>query len=90
MQYRFIIITIFLSGLLSCSSEQQVKHYPQSAYEALAINHTDTLSAASKRALERHYYEFDEWYGNFYKHKLKGDLAYEHGVIRRSVQSNSG
>ena len=42
------------------------------------------LSAASKRAIERGYDEKgNEWFCEFKIHDLKGDFAYEEGVIRR-------
>ena len=48
----------------------------------LGITNREYLSAASKRALawpERS----NEWFGEFQVYDLKGDLAYEEGVVRR-------
>lgn len=42
------------------------------------------MSAATKRAIERGYWEKGpEWFCEFKIHDLKGDFAYEEGVIRR-------
>ena len=46
-----------------------------------ATDHPSPLSAASKRAL--HYTKGPEWFLEFRETDLRGDLAYEAGVIRR-------
>lgn len=48
----------------------------------LGITNRDKLSAASKRALEWPDLG-NEWFIEFKVHDLKGDLAYEEGVVRR-------
>lgn len=56
---------------------------PKDMYDFLGITDSNHLSAASKRAIERHYDQGPEWYCDFRTYDLKGDLAYEEGVIRR-------
>ncbi len=46
------------------------------------ITNKDSLSAASKRALAWPEYG-NEWFIHFEEQELKGDLAYEEGVVRR-------
>ena len=42
------------------------------------------LSAATKRAIERGYFDHDDtWFTNFTYTKLKGDIGYEEGIVRR-------
>jgi len=50
--------------------------------DRLGITHRDQLSAASKRALAWPDLS-NEWFGEFEVRDLKGDLAYEEGVVRR-------
>ncbi|MBD0404393.1 family 43 glycosylhydrolase [Flammeovirga sp. EKP202] len=49
----------------------------------LGITDPNHLSAASKRALAWPDTLTNEWFGQFTVHDLKGDLAYEEGVVRR-------
>ena len=51
-------------------------------YDRLGITNKNHLSAASKRALEWPNHDND-WFGEFNVFDLKGDLAYEEGVVRR-------
>lgn len=50
--------------------------------DRLGITNREYLSAASKRALDWPKLG-NEWFGEFKVHDLKGDLAYEEGVVRR-------
>ena len=50
--------------------------------DRLGITNRDKLSAASKRALAWPKIG-NEWFGEFQVFDLKGDLAYEEGVVRR-------
>lgn len=65
--------------------DKQIKQpsYTQADYDFLAISDPNKLSAASKRALERNYHKNSDWFGRFSKQTLKGDFAYEAGVVRR-------
>lgn len=63
--------------------EQFMAKYSQEDFDYLAISNPETMSLASKRALERSYHKYANWYGVFYKHELTGDLNHEKGVIRR-------
>ncbi|NLR94307.1 MULTISPECIES: glycoside hydrolase family 117 protein [Flammeovirga] len=49
----------------------------------LGITDINHLSAASKRALDWPDSLNNDWFGEFSVHNLKGDLAYEEGVVRR-------
>ena len=49
----------------------------------LGITHRDKLSAASKRALEWPTDLGNEWFFEYSVEDLKGDLAYEEGIVRR-------
>ena len=54
----------------------------QDDLDRLGITNADFLSAASKRALTWPRIG-NEWFAEFKVHDLKGDLAYEEGVVRR-------
>lgn len=47
------------------------------------ITNKDKLSAASKRALKWNISTSNQWYFEYQMEDLKGDLAYEEGVVRR-------
>ena len=51
--------------------------------DRLGITNKDYLSAASKRALNWPKDLGNEWFAEFRVQDLKGDLAYEEGVVRR-------
>jgi len=59
-----------------------MEKYTDKHFEQLGITNKDQLSAASKRALEWTRWS-NEWFGEFEIFDLKGDLAYEEGVVRR-------
>lgn len=56
--------------------------YSDSDFDRLGITDKNHLSAASKRALSWPKIG-NEWFGEFEVFDLKGDLAYEEGVVRR-------
>ena len=58
------------------------KKYSEELYDHLGITNPDYLSAASKRALEWPD-RSNEWFIQFRTYDLKGDFAYEEGVVRR-------
>ncbi len=79
---------VILAGLLATvtlvgKSDDSSATYSQEALDYLAISNPETLSAASKRALERNYHLYENWYGRFSVEDLAGDFAFEEGVIRR-------
>lgn len=78
---RISLFSLILLAIFSCNAEQP--EYTAQDYEYLGISHPDKLSAASKRALERNYHKHAEWFGEFHRHGLTGDLNYEKGVTRR-------
>ncbi|MEM6632919.1 MAG: glycosyl hydrolase, partial [Bacteroidota bacterium] len=59
-----------------------MKKYSEEHFDRLGITNPQKLSAASKRALEWDRWTND-WFGEFEVFDLKGDLAYEEGVVRR-------
>ncbi|MEM9329646.1 MAG: glycosyl hydrolase [Bacteroidota bacterium] len=87
IDYFFILTVILLTLLEACQSTSKAEDgtvsYPDSIYDLNAITNKKTLSLASKRALERNYYQGPEWFISFKEFDLKGDLAYEPGIIRR-------
>ena len=71
----------FVFCMIGCNTQSQ-ESYTDEDYERLGITNKDKLSAASKRAL-RWPKIGNEWFGEFQVFDLKGDLAYEEGVVRR-------
>ena len=57
-------------------------NHHEDIYDRLGITNPQKLSAASKRALTWKNLG-NEWFGEFEVFDLKGDLAYEEGVVRR-------
>lgn len=76
-------LVIALKQIRKLKESRFIAKYSQEDFDYLAISNPETMSLASKRALERNYHKYPEWYGVFNKHKLSGDLIYEKGVIRR-------
>lgn len=56
--------------------------YSEEDYDRLGITNPENLSAASKRALQWPKLS-NEWFCEFEVFDLKGDLAYEEGIVRR-------
>lgn len=92
MKSQIPIIKVQLSFLafiiISCQQSQKLVNegtlsYPDSIYDLNAIMNKEKLSLASKRALEREYHHGPEWFINFKEQDLKGDLAFEPGLVRR-------
>ena len=69
-----VIFVLYLSGCVESLSEAEIDH--------LGITNPKKLSAASKRALKWPRLG-NEWFGEFQVFDLKGDFAYEEGVVRR-------
>ena len=63
-----------------------MEKYSKEHFERLGITNKSFLSAASKRALEWTRWS-NEWFGEFEEFDLKGDLAFEEGVVRRDPSS---
>ncbi len=59
-----------------------VSNYSDADFDRLGITHKDSISAASKRALQWPNIG-NEWFIEFDVQDLKGDLVYEEGVVRR-------
>lgn len=93
-QNPIAIVLVFLL-LVACNNatneeenKQSVEHRPAAITDAqidkLGITNKDSLSAASKRALQWPMDLGNEWFIEFSElQPLKGDLAYEEGVVRR-------
>ncbi len=85
--YPIIILALFSTCRLNKNNEGEIaNHYNKEKLEDLGITNPDSLSAASKRALQWPDLG-NEWYIEFSVHDLKGDLAYEEGVVRRDPSS---
>lgn len=88
------ICTVFILLLLVClvacipdpvreaAPQEDPIEISQEKIDHLGITNPDKLSAASKRALAWPDLG-NEWFGEFQVFDLKGDLAYEEGVVRR-------
>ena len=79
--YLFLLCIII--SLAGCESPSETGKIDDEVYEKNAISNRKMLSAASKRAIERHYEQGPEWFCSFRKQDLRGDFKYEEGVIRR-------
>ena len=74
------VLAVVLALAAGCESRYAAT---EETFNRLAIVNKDTLSAASQRAIERHYEQGPEWFVAFREYDLEGDLAYEPGMIRR-------
>jgi len=74
-----LLLTMLAGGSQGVSEEE----LSDEAYDRLAISNKETLSAASKRAIERNYDQGAEWFCDFRVHDLKGDFRYDKDVTRR-------
>lgn len=73
--------------IFGCGREGEDMHtLTPELIDYFGITNPDTLSAATQRALQWKYLS-NEWYVEFELHDLKGDLAYEEGVVRRDPSS---
>ena len=71
---------VFWAG--GCGQKESNTSPTAADYDHLGITNPEYLSAASKRALE--WPEIgNEWFIQFRTYDLKGDFAYEEGVVRR-------
>ena len=65
------------------NKSSDARRYTQADYDYLAISNPETMSAASKRALERNYHKNSEWFGEFRYQDAFGDFAFDKAVSRR-------
>lgn len=85
---KVLITSICAVLILGCETTSKQKNYEgmqeitDEDLDRLGITNRDKLSAASKRALAWPKIG-NEWFGEFQVYDLKGDLAYEEGVVRR-------
>ena len=85
---RLCIASLCLVLIMGCETTSKQKNYESMLeisdedLDRLGITNRDKLSAASKRALAWPKIG-NEWFGEFQVFDLKGDLAYEEGVVRR-------
>lgn len=81
----FSLVGVFMANDLdaeSGSSPDEASPLAEELMDDLGITNPDKLSAATKRALKWPRIG-NEWFIEFSVHDLKGDLAYEEGVVRR-------
>ncbi|GAA4934341.1 glycosyhydrolase [Algibacter agarivorans] len=93
MKTKFYILSIFLLvSFLACKTETNKENIKETTQDIeitddqqdfLGITNKNKLSAASKRALKWGPNLGNEWFFEYSMHDLKGDLAYEEGVVRR-------
>ncbi len=80
---RTRLLTLVASLMLStCALSQETITPTPEQVDYFGITNPNKLSAATKRALQWKRLG-NEWYVQFTLHDLKGDLAYEEGVVRR-------
>lgn len=84
LMYAMALIVV----VASCTPVEQTSDCDQldispERLDRLGITNAAYLSAASRRALRWSDSLTNEWYGEFQVFDLKGDLAYEEGVVRR-------
>lgn len=86
VQVLGLAIVIQITTSCDTTSSQVIKepmeNFTAEDLDRLGITNGDKLSAASKRALAWPKLG-NEWFGEFKVFDLKGDLAYEEGVVRR-------
>lgn len=85
-----LLYTILLLLAVSCNesttestSKSSEKQVSKQQIDNLGISNPDKLSAASKRALAWPTDLGNEWFFEYKVTDLKGDLAYEEGIVRR-------
>jgi len=89
---KLIIFIIGLSMLASCghpgsnSTDNNASSYNQAKADSLGIPRGNKLSAAMQRAMKWKNHSSD-WYFEYKVTPLKGDFAYEKGVVRRDPSS---
>ncbi|MFC7337689.1 glycoside hydrolase family 117 protein [Haloferula chungangensis] len=82
MKFKSLFITASL-GAIACFEAGAEEIVPtQEQIDHLGITNPDKLSAASKRALQWPDVG-NEWFFEYEVYDLKGDFAYEEGVVRR-------
>ena len=82
---KFRCLSLGFAMVFACANCPSVG-YAEDKYERLGITNREHLSAASKRALAWPELS-NNWYGDFRVRDLKGDFAYQPGVVRRDPSS---
>lgn len=89
MNGRSLALCFVLTVLLTaCNSNTEgdsgfdISNYTEADFDRLGITDKDHLSAASKRALQWDKWG-NEWFVEFEVFDLKGDFAYQEGIVRR-------
>ena len=80
------LLSLSLANAVAAESNGGVE-LTEEVIDHLGITNPDKLSAASKRALKWPRIG-NEWFIEFSVHDLKGDLAYEEGIVRRDPGGN--
>lgn len=88
-KYTVLVLGLLCMGI-SCNTSKEKKEkavtdipFSEKTVKQLGITNKDSLSAASKRALEMGYDAGPEWWTKFRISDIKGDLGLEEGVIKR-------
>ena len=89
MKLKELLLLALAVGMMGCTSQAKqecdcfdVNDYTDADFDYLGITDKNHLSAASKRALLWGH-KTNEWFIDYEVYDLKGDFAYEEGVVRR-------
>ena len=91
MKKLFYVAATAVLLFSSCNLQQKksdckcfdINNYTEADFDHLGITDPEHLSAASKRALMWDKSRTNEWFIEYEMYDLKGDFAYEEGVVRR-------
>ena len=83
--FCLIFLLILICGCDTATDKNQSSIDPveDEVYKILGITNKDSLSTASKRAIDMNYDQGPEWWTKFKQHDLSGDFEFKEGVIRR-------
>ena len=70
-QVTYLFLSYIIISSIGCESPSETGKIDDEVYEKNAISNRGMLSAASKRALERHYEQGPEWFCSFRKQDLR-------------------
>ena len=91
-RYTYLLLVAIILIVNACNNhcenvnEFSVTNFTEADFDRLGITDKNHLSAASKRALQWDKWD-NGWFIEFEMFDLKGDFAYEEGVVRRDPSS---